>query len=249
MATNVDLWGILSDLKKCKWVDLTHAFGPDTPRFPAFDPAKNEVIYSIEEHGFLANKFTFPGQYGTHMDAPGHFTKGGRMLHEIELKEMVLPLVVIDCSEEAKKDNNYELTVQDIFDWESEYGTVPEGSFVAMRTDWCKRWPSQEKCMDLDSDGNQQGPGWSLEALKFLYEVRKINANGHEPFDTDSQAMAIKNKGLIAEGYVLGQDKLQIEVMTNLDQVPPTGAIIFCIVPKPLNASGFPVRAFAIVNN
>jgi kynurenine formamidase len=35
-------------------------------------------------------------------------------------------------------------------------------------------------------------------------------------------------------------------MLTNLDQVPPTGAIIVASWPKPLAGSGFPARCVAI---
>ncbi|MGB3100306.1 MAG: cyclase family protein, partial [Psychrobacillus psychrotolerans] len=66
-------------------------------------------------------------------------------------------------------------------------------------------------------------------------------------FDTDSSADYLKNGALHGEYYVLEQDTYQIELLTNLDKLPATGAIIFNIVPKPEKASGFPVRSFAIL--
>ena len=55
-----------------------------------------------------------------------------------------------------------------------------------------------------------------------------------------------KHGDLIGERYVLGQDTFQIELLTNLDQLPERGAVIYTISPKPADAPGFPVRAFAI---
>ncbi len=90
-------------------------------------------------------------------------------------------------------------------------------------------------------------PGWSVEALRFLFEERHIRAIGHETFDTDSSEEFYKNKALKAELYVLQQDAYQIELLTNLDQLPAKGAVIFNIVAKPDKATGFPVRSFAIL--
>jgi kynurenine formamidase len=39
----------------------------------------------------------------------------------------------------------------------------------------------------------------------------------------------------------------QIELLTNLDQVPESGAIVVVTFPKPKGSSGFPARVFAIV--
>lgn len=241
-----ELLDALKLLKQKQWIDLTHTFGPDSPHFAAFAPAEFETLFDHDD-GFFAQRFSFAGQYGTHLDAPIHFVRDTRYLDELDLKELVLPLVVIDKSKEAAADADYSLSMQDIEEFEAQHGPIEAGSFVALRTDWSKRWPSQEQFENKDADGNNHAPGWSLEALKFLFHERKIAAVGHETFDTDSAADYTKNGALIGEYYVLEQDAYQVELLTNLHLLPPKGAVIFNIVPKAEKASGFPVRSFAIL--
>lgn len=131
--------------------------------------------------------------------------------------------------------------------FEEEHGKIDAGTFVALRTDWSKRWPNQEAFENKDEQGNNHSPGWSVEVLEFLFQERQIKAVGHETFDTDASINYQKNGSLLAEYYVLEQDTYQIELLTNLDKVPAKGAVIFNIVPKPEKASGFPVRSFAIL--
>ncbi|AOM39536.1 cyclase family protein [Xenorhabdus hominickii] len=241
-----DILQALTLLKSQKWVDLTHSFDKDSPHFFMFDPAEFKTLFHYKD-GFFAQKFTFPGQYGTHIDAPCHFIPYARTLDELELKELVLPLIVIDQSERAKRDPNFSLSKDDILQFEAEQGVIESETFVALRTDWSKRWPSQQKMDNKDKQGNNQTPGWRMDALKFLFEERKIKAIGHETFDTDSSKDFRKNKALLGEHYVLSQNTYQIELLANLDQVPIRGAVIFNIAAKPKNAPGFPVRSFAIV--
>lgn len=233
-------------LKSKKWVDLTHVFDKNSPHFFMFNPAEIKTLYDHHD-GFLAQEFKFVGQYGTHLDAPCHFVRNRRFIHELELKELVLPLIVIDQSKRAQEDPTFSLSKEDILRFEKAYGEIEEGSFVALRTDWSKKWPSQEAMDNKDAQGNKQIPGWGLDALKFLFQERKIKAIGHETFDTDSSKDFIKNKALLGEYYVLDQDTYQVELMTNLDLLPVRGALIFNIVAKPNQASGFPVRSFAIL--
>jgi len=234
-------------LKEKEWVDLTHAFGPDSPHFSAFDSAEFKTLFDHDD-GFFAQQFTFPGQYGTHIDAPIHFVPGDkRYVHELTLQELVLPLVVIDKSKEAAENPDFTLYPDDILAFEKEHGEIEAGSFVALRTDWSKRWPDQEAFDNKDEEDNSHAPGWSVDALQFLFEQRNIKAIGHETFDTDSAVDFQKNGALVAEYFVLDQDTFQVEVMTNLDKVPAKGAVIFNIVPKAKGASGFPVRSFAIL--
>src|SRR5690625_7169285 len=89
-------------LMEKEWVDLTHTFGPDSPHFAMFPDAAFETLFDHDD-GFFAQKFSIVGQYGTHIDAPIHFVKDTRYIHELELKELVLPLIVLDHSEDAKK--------------------------------------------------------------------------------------------------------------------------------------------------
>ena len=89
-------------------------------------------------------------------------------------------------------------------------------------------------------------PGWSLPALKYLYEVRKITASGHETTDTDP-GLATTKDDYSLEAYILGINHYQIELLTNLDQVPESGGIVIISFPKPKGGSGFPARVFAIL--
>lgn len=241
-----ELFQALQLLKSKKWIDLTHTFGPSSPHFFMFDDAKFETLFTHDD-GFFAQQFTFSGQYGTHIDSPIHFVRDARYIEELELKELVLPLVVIDQSTEANENHDFTLSVQDILNFEAKHGQIEAGTFVALRTDWSKRWPDKEAFTNKDEEGNNRIPGWGFDALQFLFEKRHIKAVGHETFDTDSAADFRKNGKLDGEYYVLDQDTYQIELMTNLHKLPPKGAVIFNIVPKPEKASGFPVRSFAIL--
>ena len=93
----------------------------------------------------FAEIFTHVGQWGTHVDPPAHFHKGLRTVDQIELKEMILPLVCIEPHEECAKNPDYTLTLERVKKWETEHGKIPTGAFVAMRSDWSKRWPDAEK--------------------------------------------------------------------------------------------------------
>ena len=64
-----------------------------------------------------------------------------------------------------------------------------------------------------------------------IYETRNAAANGHETLDTDASALAAAAGDLACERYVLSKGKLQVEVLCNLDQVPPAGAIAFAVCP------------------
>jgi len=235
-----------------KMVDLTHAFEPGIPHWPGFPDEKRETLYWYEKGrgkmgaGFFAETYTHVGQWGTHVDPPAHFIRGLRTVDQIELKEMILLLVVIDVHEEVTKNPDYTLTLERVKKWEADHGQIPAGAFVALRTDWSKRWPDAAAIANKDAKGVSHFPGWSKEALQYLYEERKITASGHETTDTDPGSATSKGDYSL-ETYILGTNHYQIELLTNLDQVPESGAIVMVSFPKPKGGSGFPARVFAIV--
>jgi len=247
--TLTDAWQVI---KAKRFVDLTHAFSSGIPHWKGFPDEKRETLYWYEPgrgtlgSGFYAQSFTHVGQWGTHVDPPAHFVKGLRTVDQISVKEMILPLIVIDVHEKVAKNPDYTITMEDIKDWEKRHGPIPEGAFVAMRTDWCRRWPDMEAMQNKDANGVAHYPGWSLGVLKYLYEDRKITASGHETTDTDP-GIATSKDDYSLETYILKQNHYQIELLANLDEAPEAGALVVAAFPKPKDGSGFPARVFAIL--
>jgi kynurenine formamidase len=196
--------------------------------------------------GFRTHRYSFVGQWGTHVDPPAHFVPGLRTLDQIDVREMLLPLVVLDIHRQAAADPDYVVTMADVRTWEMRHGMIPLGAFVALRTDWSKRWPNQQAMYNHDTDGVDHFPGWSQEVLTYLCEVCQVTAIGHETIDTDPGIISSRDEYPL-ECYVLSQDRYQVELLANLDQVPETGGLIVVSFPKPCSGSGFPARAFAIV--
>jgi kynurenine formamidase len=227
-----------------RFVDLTHSFSADTPVWsgfgqakmtPAADPATKRP-YDIEHDGFRTTVYEMVGQYGTHVDPPAHFDAHGETMDKIPLKQMILPLIVLDDTPFLAKDPNHAFSLDDLRAWEHKNGRVPDGAFVALRTDMYKDWDTNPERFK-----RSPFPAWKLETLKFLYEQRHVTATGHEAMDTDT------TEKMDSETYILKSGHYQIEVMANLDQVPAKGALIVVTWPKVKDGLGFPARAFAIV--
>ncbi|TLM86178.1 cyclase family protein [Pseudarthrobacter sp. NamE5] len=229
-----------------QFIDLTHAFHPGQPHFPAFPNEVREALFSLEQgDGFTAHRYSIVGQWGTHVDPPSHFIKGGRTLDQIHVSEMILPLVVLDITARVAEDHDATPTLRDVQDWEHRNGVIPESAFVALRTGWSSRWPDPAAMANRDADGVSRTPGWSLDVLQFLIKERQVAAVGHEQTDTDP-GRATSRQDFSLETYVLGQDRWQIELLANLDSLPEAGAALVATWPKPEGGSGFPARVFAI---
>ncbi len=245
------LWDTLSDLKKYRWVELSHSLNNSSPYWAGIPEGSVElgkVVFDWDNPMLdcQIQTFKFPGQFGTHIDFPGHFVKDAPLSEAYGVEQAVFPLCVVDITDKVAKDPRYAVTPEDIKAYEAEYGPIPDGAFVALRTDWFKRWPDMDALSGIAEDGSENFPGWSLDALKYIYEERSAAANGHEALDTDASAEAAKAGDLACERYVLAKGKLQVEVLCNLDQVAPAGAILFAAWPRIEQATGLPVRVWAI---
>ena len=237
---------VYATLASKKFVDLTHTFGPTTPHWKGFGEEKVTTLYSIAKDGFKVQQFTHVGQWGTHIDPPAHFHEGLRTVDQIPPTEMLMPLVVLDVHAKVARNPDYTVTLDDVRAWEKEHGRIPEHAFVAMRTDWSKRWPDDAAMQNRDAAGVAHYPGWSKEVLKLLFEDRRITASGHETTDTDP-GLATSKDDYSLESYILSLNHYQIEMLANLDQVPEAGALVVVTWPKPDGGTGFPARVFAIV--
>src|SRR6202049_3543005 len=135
-------------------VRVSPTVSPDIPHWKGFDKETVRTLYWYDPKpgtrgsGFFVQQFCHVGQWGTHVDPPAHFVKGGRTVHKIDPKKMVMPFVVLDVHEKVARDPDYVLSVDDVKTWETRHGPVPQHAFVAMRTDWSKRWSGGTAAID-----------------------------------------------------------------------------------------------------
>jgi kynurenine formamidase len=252
-AQEKSLWSVATSLKSKTHVDLTHTFDKFIPHVWIFEPEERTLFMHLEpglgsfgRPGSVIHRYNMVGQWGTHVDPPGHFVEGKEWLDEIGVDNMIMPLVVLDIHEQAAANNDYEITMDVVKDWEKRHGNIPQGAFVALRSDWSKRWSDSKSFINTGEDGINHVPTWSIPVLDYLYNTRKISASGQETLDADQTVSAATRKQSL-EYFILSHARFQIDQMTNLDQVPEYGAIISATWAKPRNGSGFPARVYAIL--
>jgi kynurenine formamidase len=170
-------------------VDLTHTLDPDFPVMilpPEFGQCarfRMEEISAYDHRGpaWKWHNLTLSEHTGTHFDAPSHWVSGKDLpensVDEIPVNNFIGPVIVIDCSSGAAENSDFELTPDLILDWESTHGTVPEDTWVLMRTDWSKKTGADY--LNMRDDG-PHSPGPTPEAIRFLIEQRNIRGFGTE---------------------------------------------------------------------
>lgn len=237
-------------------VDLTHTLDPDFPVIilpPEFGQCarfRMEEISAYDHRGpaWKWHNISMSEHTGTHFDAPVHWVSGRDVpngaVDEIPVEMFVGPVVVIDCSEGAASDEDFELTPEGIAAWEAEHGPIPADSWVLMRTDWSKRRGAAY--LNMREDG-PHSPGPTPSAIRFLVEERDIRGFGTETVGTDAGQGVHYTPPYPAHYTLHGAGKYGLQCLKNLDLLPPTGAMLVAAPLKIKNGTGSPLRVLAIV--
>ncbi len=238
------------ELENYELVDLSHSYGENTLYWPTSPTAfeKEQLAYGISEGGWFYSAYSVctPEHGGTHIDAPMHFVAGGISTEKIPLESLLAQAVVIDVSNKAAADRNYRLTAEDVAAFEKEHGEISAGSIVLMRTDWSEHWPDAMAYLGDDTPGDAsklQFPGFGAEATKILTEERKVALLGVDTASVDYG----KSQDFIVHRIGAAQGVVNLENLTNLNQLPATGATIIALPMKIEGGSGGPARVIALV--
>ena len=243
---------------KTKVVDLTHTLDPDFPVIilpPEFGQCarfRMEEISCYDHRGpaWKWHNISMSEHTGTHFDAPAHWISGRDLpnasVDEIDVKNFIGPICVIDCSDVASQNDDFELTTEIITDWEAIHGAIPPNTWVFMRTDWSKR--KGMEYLNMKEDG-PHSPGPTPEAIRFLVEERNIRGFGVETVGTDAGQGAHYIPPYPAHFYLHGAGKFGLQCLCNLDQLPATGAVLMAAPLKIKNGTGSPLRVLALVDN
>ncbi len=241
-----------------KVVDLTHTLSPEFPHIslpPEMGqawPFRIEEVSRYDERGpaWYWNNFSCGEHTGTHFDAPVHWVSGKDLpngaVDSIPPQNFIGPACVLDYSEQSKADNDFLLTRDHILDWEKKHGRIPPRAWVLMRTDWSKRAHDAAAFQNYDETG-QHTPGPDVEAVKFLVEERDILGFGTESIGTDAGQAYHLRPPYPCHYYMHGAGRYGLQCLSNLDQLPPTGAVVIAAPLKIRNGSGSPLRVIALV--
>src|SRR5579863_8328504 len=237
-------------------VDLTTPLGPDTPVIdlpPIFAPSPGLSMSEISHYdsrgpAWYWNVLTLGEHTGTHFDAPIHWVTGKDLPNNatdtIEPRKFVGPACVIDVTSDVERSADFLLTIWRVQQWEHEYGRIPEGAWVLLRTGWSKR-TGREEFLNVQADG-AHSPGFHGECSTFLARERNVLGVGVETVGTDAGQGGGFNPPFPNHTFMHGNGKFGITSLINLEQLPPTGAIVIAAPLKIVNGSGSPLRVIAI---
>ncbi|MCB1899762.1 cyclase family protein [Cognatazoarcus halotolerans] len=244
---------------RLRLVDLTQTLAPEFPTIvlpPEFGqawPFRIEEISRYDERGpaWYWNNFSMSEHTGTHFDAPVHWVSGKDLpdntVDSIPVENFIAAACVIDVSAESAENPDFLLTIDYVKRWEEQHGRIPERAWVLLRTDWSKRVTPKEY-LNMAEDG-AHSPGPDAEVVPWLIRERNVHGFGTESVGTDAGQAHHLNPPYPCHYFMHGNNRYGLQCLTNLDQLPPQGALIFAAPLKIRNGSGSPLRVMAIVTN
>jgi kynurenine formamidase len=245
--------GLISgdDWNGVRLVDLTHAFGGETIVWPTEQEFRLVIQQAGETEGgyyYASNRIEMPEHGGTHVDAPIHFSRGGRTVDQIPLEELVGRAVRVDVSSRCTNDRDYRVTVQDFLQWEASHGRIPERAIVLLETGYGRFWPSRERYLGTSQRGRSgvealRFPGLHPEAAQWLVRERHVKAIGIDTASIDyGQSTAFETHVVL-----LSHQVPVFENLANLDRLPDRDFLVIALPMKIAGGSGGPLRIMAVL--
>tara|TARA_B100000029_G_scaffold495742_1_gene561085 strand:- start:112 stop:759 length:648 start_codon:yes stop_codon:yes gene_type:complete len=214
-----------------KIIDNTLTISEKISTFPG-SPKPHFIEWeTISRDGYNLELLFMSSHTGTHIDAPFHFVKNGKKIHEIPPERLVNEAILI----KIRKKPNEAILKTDIQKFEKKFGAIQVGETVIFWTGWQK---------NLEKDIYfTKNPGLSISAAKYLVS-KKINLVG-----IDSPSIDLGKDSKFSVHHILAKNNILIvENLANLDKIKPIKFHLITVPLKLKNATGSPIRAFGFVD-
>jgi kynurenine formamidase len=232
-------------------VDLSHAYDAKAIFWPTAAPfTLHKVADGMTPGGYYyaANDFSSSEHGGTHVDAPIHFAQGHQTVDQIPLERLVGAAVVIDVTDAAAANADYQVTADDLQRAEARDGRIPDRAIVLIRTGFSKRWPDAATYLGTAERGEAGAaklhfPGLHPDAAAWLIANRSISAIGIDTASIDYGP----SKLFESHRALFARDIPAFENLTGLERLPLRGAHVIALPMKIAGGSGAPLRVIAIL--
>jgi kynurenine formamidase len=217
-------------------VDLTHPLVHGAPGLHGSSPVRSAGL--VQKDGLRR----ITASTSTNIDAPAHLVRGMWTVDQIPPERLIAPMTVLDVTSQTRRNPDYEVSVEDIAQYEQIHGEIPAGAVVVARTGWGARWASPKEYRNADKNGIMHFPGYSRDAARFLVEGRMALALGIDTLSVDpgsSRTMAVHE-------YTLAHSVYHLENVANLERVPDAGAVVVVAPMKLEGEVDGPVRILAL---
>ncbi|MPV88637.1 cyclase family protein [Georgenia ruanii] len=238
-------------------VDLTAPLSAETPILELPEQFGQTARFELEEiscyddrgPAWHWNNFRTGEHTGTHFDAPSHWVTGADEAHidAVPPAALVAPAVVLDVTDRVAENPGHLIEVADIEAFVDRHGELPAGGWLLCRTGWSARVSQQE--MINNTATGPTSPGMSAECARWVAEESPLQGLGVETVGTDAGAAHSFDPAFPCHAFLLGNGKYGLAQLQNLDQLPPTGAVLVAAPLKIVGGSGSPARVLALVED
>ena len=232
------------------WIDLSHSYDNATLYWPnnikGFEHITEAEGNTPLGYYYSSYRLCTPEHGGTHLDAPIHFAKDKLTVDQVPLSSLTGEAVLIDVSQNALADRDYQVSIQDIESWEKVNGRIQENTIILFRTGYGQFYPDREKYFGTSKTGpaaitELHFPGILPATTQWLVDNRNIKALG---LDTPSMDYG-QSKEFKTHQILLGRNKPGFENLANLKLLPAKGIYIVALPMKIAKGSGSPLRIVA----
>jgi kynurenine formamidase len=232
-------------------VDLTHPFDERTIYWPTeagFRLERGPAGVTDRGYYYSANRFTAAEHGGTHVDAPNHFYKDRRTVDQIPLDRLIGPAACVDVSANCAADRDYQVTIEDLTDWEHRHSDSLHDKIVLLRTGFDRHWPDRAAYLGTTATGREgvaelRFPGLDPVAADWLVSRRRIRAVGIDTASIDhGQSQDFGSHVRLCRDNVPA-----LENIANLAELPTSGFTVIALPMKIAGGSGAPCRVVAVV--
>lgn len=218
-------------------VDLSHTVreglvtypGLPTPTITPHLTRADSASHYAPGTEFAMDVITMIGNTGTYLDSPFHRYEGGADLAALTLDTLVdLPAEVFHVAELGLRG-----IPASVFE-----GRPLAGKAVLLHTGWSRHFGRPEYATNAPFL-TPEGVDFLIAAGVILVGIDSLNIDDTEPSVADGGGQRPAHSGLLAAGIHV------VEHLTNLGELPESGATFTAVPPKIEGFGTFPVRAFA----
>ena len=227
-----------------KVVDLSQVISASIPLWPGDPKIVFKVAATMEKDGYYLRSMTIGEHSGTHMSAANSFVEGDTTaITDYSPERRIVPAAVIDVRDKCAENVDYELTKQDVLDWEAEHGKLTPGTFFIMLTGWQDLWDDSKAFFNQDAEGNLHYPGFAPATSEWLVNERDVAGLGIDTHGLDPGSDTAYSTNMV----LARTHKIAVECMGHLDELPPTGATVILAPLQLQDGSASPLDIIALV--
>jgi len=223
-------------------VHLSHVIDERIPLWPGDPPVQLQSTADLKTDGYSLRRISMGEHSATHFNTPRTFSESGHGADEYEATPLIAPAVVIDCSDQAAKNADFRLGIEDVLAWEAKHGAIRSGDLVLLNSGWDCYWGDPDRFLGKSQTG-LHFPGFGGDAVGFLLDERRIAGIGIDTHGVDGG----QDQSFETNRLVLERGGIVLENLAGLAELPAVGATLVIGILRLREGTGSPVGVLGLI--